>query len=452
MKLKIFGIKALYPLITLSFTYLFVGCSELRDEILAPELQVSSCEGCHTNHVYLKQVASPDTTQTPGGCGGDTPHIEPYDRVFMGGEGYEKFKNSSHGRIPCTSCHGGTDGTADKKLAHSGNFTNHPSDQPEKYCTPCHATTVHNFTNSLHQQGWGQKSMVTLRMGVNSFEQLPRSIKEGYETNCARCHASCGDCHVNRPPAGGGGLYKGHEFRRTPSMTDNCTACHTSRVGHAYFGIASGTSPDVHLTKLGNGTCLNCHSGREMHGNSQLYDQRYKMPMLPRCETCHAQVATSNIYHSVHINTFNCQTCHSQDYNNCGSCHIGGAGARIPAYLGFKIAVNPIPETKPYKFATVRRALMAPDSWQNYGVAQLPNFDVRPTYKYATPHNIQRWTKRTQVAAGKPCFDACHIIKEGAVYRNKELYLFNSDLLPWEVNANRNIVVDQRLPASWGVQ
>ena len=38
--------------------------------------------------------------------------------------------------------------------------------------------------------------------------------------------------------------------------------------------------------------------------------------------------------------------------------------------------------------ATLRQSLMAPDSWDQYGVANLANFDVRPTYKYTTPHNI----------------------------------------------------------------
>ncbi len=100
------------------------------------------------------------------------------------------------------------------------------------------------------------------------------------------------------------------------------------------------------------------------------------------------------------MDSFNCQTCHSQDYNNCGSCHVpepgsGHGGARIESHLKFKIGMNPIPETKPYKMATLRQSLMAPDSWDGYGVANLDHFDVRPAYKYTTPHNIIRWTQRT---------------------------------------------------------
>ena len=55
-------------------------------------MTVASCEGCHINYEHLLQVYSPDTAAPVGGCGGDAPHYEPYDRVFMGGDGYEAFK------------------------------------------------------------------------------------------------------------------------------------------------------------------------------------------------------------------------------------------------------------------------------------------------------------------------------------------------------------------------
>ena len=74
---------------------------------------------------------------------------------------------------------------------------------------------------------------------------------------------------------------------------------------------------------------------------------------------------SNNSYHSVHYSTFNCQVCHSQNYNNCGSCHVHGEGARIPSYMDFKIAVNPIPDLKPGRFALVRRTLAAPITGKN---------------------------------------------------------------------------------------
>ncbi len=451
--------SCLFAVMVLGFS--MVGCNDKDPLTQTPdELAASSasCEGCHTDYPLLRSIASPDTAAAGGGCGGETPHIEPFDRVYMGGSGFADFKASTHGRLGCVSCHRGNGTTADKSLAHGGDFLRHPSEQHEYTCAPCHSSINANFHNSIHKEGWGQKSMVALRSGVTSFSQVSDQVKAGYKTNCAKCHGGCGDCHVNRPPAGGGGLLKGHQFNRRPDMRENCVACHTSRGGHAYFGIGTGTVPDVHLGRLGDGHCLNCHSGSELHGDGNVYDQRYKVAALPECTDCHSGVAASNAYHSAHINTFNCGTCHSQDYNNCGSCHIGGEGARVPSYMGFKIGMNPLPETKrspintqPYKLATLRQSLMAPDSWKEYGTATLANFSVRPTYKYTTPHNILRWTTRTQVASGKACYDNCHIIQEGSVYRNKGLYLFNSDLQSWELTADQEIVVDGRLPARWNV-
>lgn len=410
---------------------------------------VASCEGCHTNYEYLKQVYSPDTFAVAGGCGGSAPHYEPYDRVVMRGEGYEAFKASGHYQQGCTSCHGGTDNTADKEVAHSGDFIAHPSDNYQSTCKPCHQSIVEDFTTSLHK-GTGQKRKVTMRSGLSGpedFSQLPAHQQEGYSANCAICHGTCGNCHVVRPLSKGGGLADGHMFNKTPSTLNTCIGCHATRVGHAFLGTAPGTQPDVHLTKL-NYECLNCHSGAEVHGNGQPVDQRYAYSELPECEDCHTGIESANIYHSTHLNTFNCQVCHSQDYNNCGSCHIHGDGARVPAYLGFKIAKNPLADIKSkYELSLVRRTLAAPDNWSVYGVDEYANFDVFPTYNYCTPHNIQRWTSRTETDGA--CSKNCHIRNENGTLINKGLYLMMDDLLPWEESATGPITLDGKLPSSW---
>lgn len=439
--------------VILSVILFHSGCKKTTEADIAANTtdgSLSECVGCHTNYSLLKQIAVPDTASASGGCGGDAPHIETYDRVYLGGEGYDTFKKSTHGKKECSFCHGGNGKTKDKIEAHSGDFVKHPAEQADKNCVPCHSENAHSST-SIHAQGWGQKRMLYTRYGAQSYDQLPEQLKTGYTINCAKCHGGCGDCHVNRPKAGGGGLYKGHNFIKTPNMIDQCVACHVSRGGHAFLGVATGTVPDVHKTKL-NATCLTCHTGAELHGDGTKYEQRYSVKALPTCEKCHSDIATKNVYHSMHITTLNCNSCHSQDYNNCGSCHVGGEGARIPSHQKFKLALNPIPETRPYKIVTVRQSVMAPDSWKEYGVPLLANFDVHPTYKYTTPHNILRWTTRTKVDSGKSCYDNCHIMKEGTTYRNKELYLFQSDLESWEINADKNIVVDGKLPAGWHVQ
>lgn len=439
----------------LFFALALTSCGDSNDpDDKDPDPQnVASCEGCHTNYTHLKAVASPDTVESAGGCGGEAPHYEPYDRVHLGGAGFEEFKKSTHYTKSCVDCHNGTDGTDDKNLAHSGDFIKHPSNAAQEKCAPCHADAVNNFHNSIHQQGWGQKRKVTVRSGLSGpadFAQLPPDVIEGYNKNCATCHAStCGDCHVNRPPAGGGGLMNGHNFT-APDMVNTCVVCHSSRGGHAFLGVAPGTQPDIHQQK--GFDCMDCHKMTDVHGDGQIYEQRYAVKGLRQCTECHTDIANSNNYHSMHMDDFNCQVCHSQDYNSCGSCHIHGLGARITSHQDFKIALNPIPEVKPgFKFALVRMNPAAPDAWEKYGMPQYANFEAFPTYNFTTPHNILKRTSRTDVAAGESCGSKCHIKKDGDKFLNKDLYLFEEDLKDYEIQATKPITVDGQLPSSWGV-
>jgi hypothetical protein len=118
--------------------------------------------------------------------------------------------------------------------------------------------------------------------------------------------------------------------------------------------------------------------------------------------------------------------------------------------MDFKIAANPIPDVKTgYDLVLVRRTLAAPENWEKYGVDTYADFDVLPTYNYTTPHNLLRWTPRTQVEEGTACSSSCHIRREGDSLINKELYLFQADLLEWELGATGSITVDDKLPASW---
>lgn len=443
-----------FPLMIATLVLLAIACTKVgepTDEPTTTTTSVASCEGCHTDYAHLQKVYTPDTGAPVGGCGGEAPHYEPYDRVYMSGDGYKAFKASSHYSLKCVGCHKGTDNTADKDLAHSGDFISHPSMFAETMCASCHQEIVDNFKTSLHN-GTGQKRKVAMRSGLSGpedFDQLPAHQIEGYNKNCATCHASCGECHIVRPPVGGGGLPNGHAFTKTPDMISVCVTCHVSRGGHAYLGVASGTQPDVHLTQAGF-KCTDCHSGAELHGDGAAVDQRYAYSKLPTCVSCHQDLEYKNTYHAMHYNDFNCQVCHSQVYNNCGSCHIHGDGARIPAYMDFKIAANPIPTIKTgFNFTLVRRTLAAPDNWEKYGVPEYANFNAFPTYNYTSPHNLLRWTDRTTITAGQSCYSNCHIRNEGGVLINKELYLFNDNLLSWEQGATGGITVDGKLPSSW---
>jgi hypothetical protein len=117
--------------------------------------------------------------------------------------------------------------------------------------------------------------------------------------------------------------------------------------------------------------------------------------------------------------------------------------------MDYKIALNPIPDVQDgyeSQFTLVRRTLAAPDNWKEYGVEEYENFNAFPTYNYTTPHNLQKWTERTQ---GASCNSNCHARIEGNDTINRDLYLWKSDLLEWEVDATSAITVDDALPPSW---
>lgn len=428
--------------------FLFSDCSDDAGNNTADTALVGpkTCLGCHGDEALLKKVAAPNPPAGPseGGCGGTLPEMEAWQKVYVGGTYGTQFLASTHGRMKCVVCHGGTEPAADKHAAHAGGFIGSPSRQAAEICGACHASIASRDASSTHTQGFGQKAMVSLRSGLAGYEQYPEHLKAGYDKNCGKCHASCGECHVQRPDQAGGGFLAAHLFQKTPDMRLNCTACHSARVAHAYFGESFGTRPDVHYTKIPGGSCLNCHSANEMHGEGIARDQRYRVANGPTCEKCHAGKAAANDFHSRHWNDLACQVCHSQTYQNCGSCHVD-EGVRNGPYMGFKIARNAMTDVKRFTYVVVRNAPYAPDTWSNYGLAVAPNFDAAPTFKLATPHNIQRWTERTQVDNGKSCYDACHIIGG----RNKQWFLFQSDLKSWEVQANQPVIVDGHLPSGW---
>jgi len=78
---------------------------------------------------------------------------------------------------------------------------------------------------------------------------------------------------------------------------------------------------------------------------------------------------------------------------------------------------------------------------------KLKDFDVLPTYNYTSPHNIQKWTSRTEGGTG--CSSNCHLQFVDGDTINKELYLWKSDLLDWEISATGFMTMDGHVPSSW---
>ena len=378
-------------------------------------------------------------------------------------------------KLTCVDCHGG-DNTKPNSMeeAHTDLILD-PSEYDangKNSCSAsgCHETTAENYKYSLHQNLWGERKMVALRSGVATFDECPQSTKDGFNGECTSCHATCGDCHISIPNSAGKGLVNSHKFNRTPDQANNCTACHGSRVGHDFLGdyeVYPNRPKDVHANIY---TCTDCHSKLEMHSAADENTDRYTYEHLPSCEEagCHAAGDTLNIandYHNRHFDKLSCFVCHSQDYNNCTSCHVNDEWKTDPAYQNnnpvedFKIGLNPLKtETGRFrfKFATLRHIPVDPKSYENWGAASanLPGYDDIPTWKYTSPHSILKYTARTDTTGGKSCSESCHIKDLGPFLGNPDnakYFLFRqfvSDDWPNEVNANESVFVDDILP-SW---
>jgi thiosulfate/3-mercaptopyruvate sulfurtransferase len=362
-------------------------------------------------------------------------------------EGWEKvlvsnqdFAETIHGEMGCVTCHGG-DGLAEEKEVAHVDMRREPI--AAEACDQCH-TDMHNDANSLHSTLGGYYTVIQDRA---SEETWPH-IEEAFGNHCESCHTSCGQCHVSRPTNLGGGLTAGHEFKKIPPMNLTCTGCHGSRVEMEYKGKNEGIPGDLHWNKVGM-PCFACHTADEMHGNLDFeQNHRYDGPQMPACTECHEDAAESDVrqHSKLHLENLACQVCHVAEYKNCYSCHVQKSDEGTPYFkiepsvMDVKIGYNPNPsEYRPWKWVTLRHVPIDPDSFAYYGEDLLPNFDTRPTWVYATPHSIQRVTPRAEKC------DNCH--------GNAELFLTEDDLLPYEVEANKTVVVDEDdIPEELGIE
>jgi hypothetical protein len=345
--------------------------------------------------------------------------LEPWEKALVDGEA---FLATVHGKISCQECHQGQQ-SADKAAAHT-DLVAYPSDDPEAACGECHPNLVAAAENSLHSNLEGYWTALAAR-GVP--ENHP-ATEEMFGTHCESCHASCGDCHVSRPTSVAGGLISGHVFEAQPSMTNNCTACHGSRVGNEYMGKHEDLKADVHFR----------HEGPEA---SQIAPEthRYDGLQSPSCESCHASVVAGDdgiLMHEQHNGTMSCQVCHSISYTSCDNCHVSlseETGNPIfstdGSYLGFYIGKNPLQSySRPYTYVPVRHVPISSTSFDYYEAGLVSNLSGRETWVYATPHNIQRNTPQTESCA------SCH--------GNPEIFLTADKVAPEELKANQDVIID----------
>lgn len=357
------------------------------------------------------------------------PPLEAWEQVLVN---VEAISTGVHAYIPCTQCHGGND-VASMEEAHEGLISD-PSESPRNVCGDCHTDIQAAASNSLHTTLVGYDTALHAR----SVPENHPALEEMQSYHCNDCHTSCGQCHISQPTSVGGGLLEGHAIVTRPPMTRVCTACHGSRVKDEYTGGNEGFPADVHFTQA-RMNCVGCHTGDEMHGMGITASDRYDGQRIPTCESCHPQAldAAAGIEeHTIHGQNVSCQVCHSVSYKNCNSCHVqqGESGAPYyeiePSWMDFRIGLNTNQTAeRPWQYVLLRHVPIDPDSFDFYGENLLPNFDNRPTWVEATPHNIQRVTPQAERC------ENCH--------GNTDVFLTTDAVAPEELQANLPVIVNE---------
>jgi len=359
--------------------------------------------------------------------------LEAWEKVFVG----DAFLVSVHNVQNCIGCHGGVEGVDDKDAAHEG-VVRDPVEASERVCGICHVDATEHAVTSLHQNLTGYQTALTAR-GADFTDP---HMEEAFDNHCSDCHTTCGQCHISRPTALGGGLLKGHEVKEVASMKDTCTACHSARVANEYQGKNEGVEGSVHWLEEGM-SCFDCHDTSQYHGDGTEYAHRYEGAPGVNCLDCHPEVAPDQSEieeHIIHADKVACEVCHaSGPYKSCYNCHVALDDKGLPYYktdsseLTFEIGRNPIKsEDRPWDYVLVRHVPVAADTFAFYGDDLLPDFDNVPTWKYATPHNIQRVT-----AQNESC-ESCH--------GNPDLFLTADDVAANEMVANADVIVEQVPP------
>lgn len=343
----------------------------------------------------------------------------------------EAFLGSFHGQLGCIACHGGQN-VADMEEAHR-DIVVQPSAGSDHVCASCHGDIAETYALSLHSTTAGIERGLERLAYPHTYNNNP-ALAEVYEHDCSSCHASCGECHVSRPRAIGGGVHTQHEFVREPPIEDTCWGCHGARNAGEYIGNVNGirTVPDVHFQA--DMHCSDCHALDNFHGSGEFETGMWDLDTLPSCTDCHSQVyaADSPIdahrYHEPDM--MSCQVCHSLPVNNCTGCHVSpDGGSTMTSRMQFKIGLNPNPDEKrPYTYVALRHVPTTKTMLDAFEEGLLQNFDNITSYKISPSHNIQRTTPQN-----RDC-QRCH--------GNERIFLQARDLPADGSPANERLIVD----------
>ncbi len=297
---------------------------------------------------------------------------------------------------------------------------NRPSDDPDT-CGSCHTDIARTYKLSLHYTSSGMKSGVRPRFSEAEAAVFDEKV---FEQSCRSCHASCGDCHVKSPVISGvnTGLLAGHDFvRKDESRT--CALCHGGRVYPEFTGEYGG-NPDVHYQK--GMTCVDCHTGAEMHASGGEQTDRRSVVEKPTCVSCHQpgseKTEKARTAHEDHADLVSCSACHSSTtYRGCASCHLGEGATSSPQFILGDNTRNP------GQLTTLRLVPTVRTTFEKVGI-RMENFDELPNLWDTVPHNTRKRTERTRDCA------VCH---------SEKLNVLTEEMLPkGGSEANRKLVFE----------
>ena len=399
---------------------------------LAPHENMSvSEEFLATDYGEFKSDAEEQKSaiQMGSGLGGSPALSVSHEKVLIS----ENFLETNHGEIECERCHNGNPEAMEKSEAHQGMEAQPSVNNVEKACGECHPKIVETVVKSLHMTLSSFTETLKSRADMKKWKHIDMAR----QNHCTACHTSCGGCHVNRPAYFKTGFINGHIFQKRPDPINQCMACHGSRVGNEFTGLRG--QGDVHADKHKMG-CVTCHKAKELHAAApDGIKSRYDLKEAVECTDCHHDLEDgSELNHTVHVGKVQCQVCHSQAYTNCYSCHVGKDDEGILYFQNrkdveaFKIGLNPNPSARgdSHKYILVRHVPVDPKAFDFYVKKGLTNFSNLPTWKRASPHNIRRRTWQNSKC------NNCH--------GNRGLFLEQSDLFDYEIEANKRVVVSNR--------
>lgn len=354
--------------------------------------------------------------------------MEVWEKVLVDEKKY--LEEDVHAEVGCIECHGGVPDTDVKAEAHEG-IVGKVSADPMKACGKCHTSYAEQSQGSMHRLLDGYQTVLKHRGG----DFTDPTFTTAYGNHCSSCHADCGDCHISRPSGLGGGLLSGHKVKRIASVWLTCGGCHSARIADDYRGNHEGIPGDVHWEKQGM-VCMKCHTEMDYHAES--HGTRYDGTPSPACEDCHEDIQPGGEieqHNQDHLDRMACQTCHSVGaYKSCFGCHTGidSKGIKFystePSEMTFKIGLNPLKsEDRPWDWVMLRHVPTNSDLFAFYGDDLLPEFDNVPTWKYTTPHNMQRNTPQNSTC------NACH--------GQDELFLLEEDVRAETRAANQSVIV-----------